>query len=209
MIAVLICLSGCSEKNIHDCIEPLPPQGNAKTIMEGCIPANFSTADFNWKEGKIRFTAFYELRYASNDVDRMTVGDTLFYDGKKMPVAKIKRHDSFCDVNGGLEQGGAWLSAKEGGAWPLQGKSKDTYRAVEMDDHSVYMEWGKAEMPLSSHFTLIDCGDSPQAPYDTLCAGQRKYLEQLKDYRQTFSCVSTRIYVEHGTVTSVVRRWIP
>ena len=100
---------------------------------------------------------------------------------------------------GGVEEGGADLTANQGG----------TYRGSEMDDHSTYTSQGKVTLPLAKDFVLIDCGENPTDPSDTIRSTQKEYLEKVPEYRREFQVLDTRVRIEKGIVVEINRHWIP
>ena len=100
---------------------------------------------------------------------------------------------------GGVEEGGADLTANQGG----------TYRGSEMDDHSTYTSQGKVTLPLAKDFVLIDCGENPTDPSDTIRSTQKEYLEKVPEYRRDFHVLDTRVRIEKGIVVEINRHWIP
>ena len=91
------------------------------------------------------------------------------------------------------------LTANEGG----------TYRGSQMDGHSTYTSLGKVTLPLAKDFVLIDCGENPTDPSDTIITGKKEYLEKVPEYRRDFHVLDTRVRIEKGTVVEVHRHWIP
>ena len=83
------------------------------------------------------------------------------------------------------------------------------YRAVTMDDHSVYTKQRQMTLPLSDQLTLIDCGNSPHDQPDTFRTELQLHFESLPNYRQSFSPINTRITLDKGQVKVIDRRWIP
>lgn len=137
--------------------------------------------------------------YDAVDILQMAPGDTLLYDGEKIVVDTIEDKGGAIIVNGGLEGGGAWLESGDGG----------TFRAVQFDDHSIYSELGTAELPLAEDFRIIDCGEEPTDPSDTVATAQKLYLETLEGWRREFSPLNTTVLIEDGIITQIIRRWIP
>lgn len=84
-----------------------------------------------------------------------------------------------------------------------------TYVARIWDDHATYSELGKTEVALADNFVIIDCGDFPEEPSDTIRTGQKLYIENLKDYKKDFFQLNTRVTIENGVITEINRRWIP
>ena len=183
----------------HSVVAPLPCGYDLEDLADCTVPASFSADDFHWMGGNLRMTVYSEDIYDAVDLHRMQPGDTLLYDGKKIIVKAIKDEDGFLTINDGIENGGAWLQAGDGGA----------YRAVQFDDHSLYTELGAAELPLAEDFRIIDCGENPTDPSDTLGTGQKLYLETLDEWRKNFSPLDTRVLIEGGVITEITRHWIP
>ncbi len=183
-------------------IKPLPSGIDIDNLRDTTVAASLSDSCFNWNDGTLTFTVYAETLYDSAQVCGMKVGDTLVYDGKAMPVKAVKDEKSFKSVNGGLDEGGAWLQAS---------KKSGVYRAFEFDDHSVYSKVGTVTLPLSPNFTIVNCQDEPNAPYDTIKVGQREYVGGLRKKGQLsgFFNLNTRVSIENGKVVNITRFWIP
>ena len=186
----LLCVlfAGCTntsnkEDSAYQFIKPLP----AKSPFKGSpmlstseyvseagdpIPAVFSISDFNWKERTLTFTAYSIDRYDSTEIAKLQIGDTILFRNDTIIVSKIEK-GRYLTINGGIENGGVELAAYEGG----------TYRVQLMDDHPQYSELGKVQLPLSDTFTIIDCGDNPEDPYDTIRTNHKQRLENMKEYK--------------------------
>lgn len=203
LMAGLLLLAGCAGSNKTSSVQrvaPLPSGISIDSLADCTVAAGFNTADFNWRGGNLSMTVYSDYRYDAADVARLQVGDTLVYEGDKpLPVDSIERRDSFVIINGGIETGGAELTASDGG----------TYRATTFDDHSVYRELGKRTVLLADDFVIIDCGDNPTDPNDTIRSDQKLYLDRLKDYKREFSPLNTRVRIENGKIKEIHRHWIP
>ena len=162
------------------------------------IPAVFSISDFNWKERTLTFTAYSIDRYDSTEIAKLQIGDTILFRNDTIIVSKIEK-GRYLTINGGIENGGVELAAYEGG----------TYRVQLMDDHPQYSELGKVQLPLSDTFTIIDCGDNPEDPYDTIRTNHKQRLENMKEYKHDFIELNTRVKIENGKITNITRNWIP
>jgi len=184
---------------IPQVISPLPSGIDLSHLTDATVAAGFTMDSFNWTDGRLSMTVFSETRYDAVDVHLMKPGDTLLYDNQKLVVDTIAESYGGLSVNGGLEAGGAWLQPDEGGTW----------KAVQFDDHSVYVTLGQITLPLDDNYLFIDCGDMPDDPADTIRTGLQQYLQQQSAYRQTFSCLNTRVQIEDGRITCITRRWIP
>jgi len=194
-----LALVGCHNTNTKNCIKPLPSGIDLNKLTDATVPAVFTASDFNWADGLLTFTVASEDLYDAVDVNAMTVGDTLIYAGDTIVVNEIEKKDGCLTINKGLEEGGAYLNAYEGG----------TYRAVQMDDHSFYTKLGQVQLPLSENFMLILCGENPTDPYDTIRTEHKQYLSNLEEWKRSFYTLNTQVEIENGKVTRVIRRWIP
>lgn len=203
LMAGLLLLVGCAGSNKTSSVQrvsPLPSGISIDSLADCTVAAGFNTADFNWRGGNLSMTVYSDYRYDAADVARLQVGDTIVYEGgKPLPVDSIERRDSFVIINGGIETGGAELTASDGG----------TYRATTLDDHSVYRKLGKRTVLLADDFVIVDCGENPTDPNDTIRSGQKPYLDRLKDYKREFSPLDTRVRIEKGKITEIHRHWIP
>lgn len=197
LFAAIVC--SCGPKTAPKLLSPLPSGLEIDALTDCTVPAQFTSDDFRWMGGNLTMKVFSEDLYDAVEVLRMTPSDTLVFGGEKMVVETVEDKDGFLTINGGLEEGGAWLQAGDGG----------TYRACQMDDHSLYSELGTAELPLSEDFMIVDCGENPEDPSDTLTTGQKLYLETLESWRREFSPLNTKVVVEDGIITAIIRRWIP
>lgn len=195
--AAIIC--SCGQKTAPKLVSPLPSGLEIDALTDCTVPARFTSDDFRWMGGNLTMTVFSEDLYDAVELLNLAPGDTLIYDGGKIVVETVKDEGGLLTINDGLENGGAWLQAGDGG----------TYRACQWDDHSIYSELGQAHLPLSEDFMIVDCGENPTDPSDTLTTGQKLYLETLEGYRREFSPLNTKVVVEDGLITAILRRWIP
>ena len=199
-LALAACI-GSSEKNTtHRIVTPYPAGVDIEALEDCIVPAKFSCDDFNWMGGNLIMTVMSEDIYDAVEVTQMECGDTLLYNGETIVVEAIgEEAQGILAINGGLEQGGAWLQPYEGG----------TYRAIQFDDHSMYTELGTAQVALAEDFIIIDCGDMYEDPSDTITTSQKTYLEGLKGYKRDFNPLNTRVVIEEGMITKIHRKWIP
>jgi len=201
VLALAFC--GCTQKKVTEagtsCVRTLPTGIDLSHLTDATVSASFSTDDFNWMGGNLKLTIHAEQLYDAVELHQLSVGDTLFYEGAPMVVKEKKEDKGQITINGGMDNGGIDLWSNDGG----------TYRAVTFDDHSVYVELGEVTLPLSEDFTIIDCGEEPLDPSDTIRQGQKLYLENLKDYRKNFTYLDTKVQIENGVITNITRTWIP
>lgn len=199
-IAALVCgCTGNTQKAGHKLIAPLPAGIAVDNLQDCTIPAAFTPDDFNWMGGNLTITVYNQDLYDAVEISQMQVGDTIIYNGEPIVINNIAEEQGGIDINGGLDEGGCCLAGNEGG----------TYVARNWDDHATYTELGKAEVALADNFVIIDCGDFPEEPSDTIRTGQKLYIENLKDYKKDFFQLNTRVTIENGMITEINRRWIP
>lgn len=183
----------------HILVRPLPPDQNLYSLSDADVAAQFTNEDFNWMGGNLKMDVYSEQLYDAVDVSKMQLGDTIMYTGDTIIIKQKEDSKGQIVINGGIENGGVNL-------WPYEG---GTYRAVQFDDHSVYVKLGHVELPLNDDFTIIDCHENPQDPYDTIKTDQKLYLETLKGSRKDFSYLNTRVRIEKGLIVNITRIWIP
>lgn len=199
LVAASALLMSCSKtEEQHACIKPLPAVSIA-SITDATLPASFTVDDFGWMGGTLTMTVYNEDLYDMVELHNLAVGDTLLYNGSAIVVNQIEQNGDMLVINKGLEEGGADLQAYEGG----------TYRAIQMDDHSIYSALGQVHLPLADDFTIVDCGDFPDDPSVTISTTQKLYLESLKEGRRDFSCLNTQVQITNGEITNITRCWIP
>lgn len=180
-------------------VKPLASTIDINNIKDATVPAEFTSNDFKWMGGNLKMTIFSEDLYDAVDVASLSAGDTLLWDNNTIIVKEVEQKGDLRIINKGLEEGGADLVSNGGG----------TFRAILMDDHSVYSKLGQAEIPLADNFTIIDCGENPSDPSDTIRENQKLYLENLTDSRRSFNNMNTKVTIENGVVTNITRHWIP
>lgn len=185
--------------DFHKRIAPLPSGIDVDNLQNCTVPASFSVSDFRWMGGNLRMTVFGKDLYDAVDISLIDFYDTLIYESKPMIVRSFREVRGELLVNGGLDEGGCTLAGYEGG----------TYVAHEWDDHATYSELGTAEVALAEDFVIIDCGEFPNEPADTIRTGQKQYLESLEGYRREFFPLNTLVTIENGMITEINRRWIP
>lgn len=199
-IIATILFCGCgSQKTKHKRITPLPAGITVEHLQDCTIPVAFTPDDFHWMGGNLSLTVYNQDLYDVVDISQMQVGDTIIYAGEPMVINRFEERNGGIDINGGLDEGGCCLAPNEGG----------TYVARDWDDHATYTKLGKTEVALAEDFIIIDCGEFPEDPNDTIRHDQKRYLENLKSGRDDFFPQNTRVTIENGMVTEIQRRWIP
>ena len=199
-LATLVCsCSGNKQMAENKQIAPLPANIEVGKLQDCTLPASFTPEDFDWTRGNLSITLYNKDLYDAVEIQQMQVGDTLVYDGNPMVVNKITKERGGIDINGDIEEGGCHLVGNEDG----------TYVARIWDDHATYTELGKAEVALAKDFKIIDCGEFPEEPSDTIRTGQKRYIENLKNGRKDFFQLNTRVTIKNGMITEIDRHWIP
>lgn len=197
-LAAVAVLSGCTSTQ-HKMIAPLPAGIDLDNMQDCTVPAMFTSDDFRWMGDNLTMTVYSQDLYDAVDISQMKVGDTLLYASSPMVVEKMEEVRGALDINGGLDLGGCCIAGHEGG----------TYIAHDWDDHATYTKLGVVELPLAQDFVIIDCGEFPTDPLDTIRTDQKLYLESLEGSRREFFALNTRVTVENGQITEINRKWIP
>ena len=188
---------GCRHQSFTR-IAPLPAGYDLEHLTDCTVPASFSAEDFNWRGSNLELTVYSEDIYDAVEVLQMKPGDTLVFAGAPIVVKTIVEENGYLTVNGGIEEGGAYLKPNEDG----------TYRSLLLDDHPFYTKLGRTQVMLNDDFVIIDCGTEPTDPSDTVRTAQKPYIESLGT-RSDFSELDTRVRIEGGRLTEVNRHWIP
>jgi len=197
--ALSLSLCGCTEKPVRQLVKPLPASVDVCDIQDATVPAAFTCNDFNWMGGNLTMTVYEEDLYDAVEVSKLAKGDTLLWNNDTIIVNEIAVNGDVMVINNGIEEGGAELQPNGGG----------TYRGILWDDHSTYTSLGQAQLPLAEDFSVIDCGENPSDPSDTIRSNQKLYIENLVDSRRSFSMLNTRVLVGNGEITNITRFWIP
>ncbi len=185
--------------DVYQRIAPLPSGLDVDNLQDCTVPVVFRPDDFNWMGGNLTMTVYSQDFYDAVEISQMQIGDTIIYDGKPMVINMFTVGQGGIEINGGLEENGCCLAENEGGA----------YVARNWDDHATYTELGKAEVALAEDFMIIDCGEFPEDPSDTIRSDQKLYIEKMKESRPDFFTLNTRVTIENGKITEINRRWIP
>ena len=198
IIAVAL-LCGCTGKGTFSMVEPVPVPVDLDNLGDTTLPASFTAQDFNWRGSLLTLSLYTEDVYDAREVASLRKGDTLVFSGNRIVVKDLKWEEGFLTVNGGIEQGGAYL----------QKRDEDIWRSCLMDDHSVYHKVGSVGLLLDEDFTITDCGAEPTDPILTVETGQKAYIDDLPEYKKTFSELDTKVQIKDGRIVSINRRWIP
>lgn len=196
---IFCCCQNSNQKPAHVFITPLPNREDMSAYINAAFPALFNVKDINFSNGTLTFTLYSEDLYDAAAIDKLQSGDTLLYNQDTLVVQKVSNANGTVIINDDIENGGACLEVHD----------QDSYRAVQLDNHSVYSKKEVVTLPLSPLFTIMDCGEFPTDATKIIRQNQEKYLQGLPEYRQTFTFLDTRVMVNNGQVTHIVRSWIP
>lgn len=192
-------ITACAGKGtVCQRIAPLPAGYSTENLSDCTFPAAFTADDFNWRGSNLTLTLYEEAFYDAARIGGMKQGDTLVFGARDIVVESIVRDGDYLTVNGGMEEGGAYLQAGQDGTW----------RGATFDDHSIYREMGEVELILDDGFRIIDCGTEPTDPVDTITF-VKPHIDALESSRRVFSPYNTRVRTENGRIKEIVRRWIP
>ena len=100
-------------------------------------------------------------------------------------------------INGGIEAGGVELTLDH-----------DVYRTVTFDDYPVYYEMGEVTLPLAGDVTLSDSSADPQASA-VETDGADAVAEAGNAEPDGWMPNNTLVFTEDGTISSIVRIWVP
>lgn len=143
--------------------------------------------------------------YKAEDINRMHKGDILVLAGEEIKVEKIeeiKNNDTISgiDINGGIEQGGAYL-VREDAAF---------YRTCTFNDYPVYYSIGTAKLKLDTNCTFIDYAAKEQ-PFEEGIIYKYADIPEcfVKSENIFYSPNNTIIMVRDGKIVQITRKWIP
>ena len=146
LFAAAVMITACAGKGtVCQRIAPLPAGYSTENLSDCTFPAAFTADDFNWRGSNLTLTLYEEAFYDAARIGGMKQGDTLVFDARDIVVESIVRDGDYLTVNGGVEEGGAYLQASKGGTW----------RGATFDDHSIYREMGEVELILDDGFRII------------------------------------------------------
>ena len=157
------------------------------------------------KDGQVEMTVYSYDAYLKEDIDGLAVGDVIstHLDGadeaQDVTIDSIEKDDDNGSVviNGGIEEGGVelWLD-------------HDVYRTVTMDDYPVYYKVGELTLPLAENVTAEDSSADPQASAveSDGAAAVEEAFNADPDY---WVCNNTTVFTDNGSVSNIVRVWVP
>ena len=180
-------------------------QGSLEEMKTGSykFAANISSVDT--KKRQMTLTVYGYDAYRAEDVDALDVGSVFstHLDGaveaQNVTVEKIEKNEEngTVSINGGIEAGGVELTLDH-----------DVYRTVTFDDYPVYYEMGEVTLPLAGSVTLSDSSADPQASA-VETDGADAVAEAVNAEPDGWTPNNTLVFTEDGTISSIVRIWVP
>ena len=142
-------------------------------------------------------------RYTAPEIEALSEGDTIVThlngteETTALTVESIERENNYVTINGGIEAGGVELTLDH-----------DVYRTVTFDDYPVYYEMGEVTLPLAGGVTLSDSSADPQASA-VETDGADAVAEAVNAEPDGWTPNNTLVFTEDGTISSIVRIWVP
>lgn len=159
------------------------------------------------QNGKLTAKVFGYDIYKKEEIENLAVGDKITFHEEgaaqdqcvTTEVKSIERNDQhhLVSINGGIEAGGVELTLDH-----------DVYRTVTFDDYPVYYEMGEVTLPLAGGVTLSDSSADPQASA-VETDGADAVAEAVNAEPDGWMPNNTLVFTEDGTISSIVRIWVP
>lgn len=156
-------------------------------------------------DGQATLSVYGYDSYLPEDIDALQEGSVLRIHDQgdttvtKLTVTSIDRDadNGYVTINGGIEAGGVELTLDH-----------DVYRTVTFDDYPVYYEMGEVTLPLAGGVTLSDSSADPQASA-VETDGADAVAEAVNAEPDGWMPNNTLVFTEDGTISSIVRIWVP
>ena len=157
------------------------------------------------KDGQVSMEVYSYDTYEKDAIDNLKEGDVISThldgadDAQDVTVTSIEKNDDtgYITINGGVEQGGVDLCLDH-----------DVYRTITMDDYPVYYKVGELTLPLEDNATMEDSSTDPQASAveSDGAAAVEEAFNADPDY---WICNNTTVFTDNGSVSNIVRVWVP
>lgn len=157
------------------------------------------------KDGQVSMEVYSYDAYEKDAIDNLKEGDVISThldgadDAQDVTVTSIEKNDDtgYITINGGVEQGGVDLCLDH-----------DVYRTITMDDYPVYYKVGELTLPLEDNATMEDSSADPQASAveSDGAAAVEEAFNADPDY---WICNNTTVFTDNGSVSNIVRVWVP
>lgn len=190
---------------------PAEQTGAVQPIEQGTLEDmktesyKFAASITSIKDGQVAMEVYSYDAYEKDAVDGLKEGDVIstHLDGadeaQDVTIESIEKDEEHGSVtiNGGIEEGGVelWLD-------------HDVYRTVTFDDYPVYYKVGELTLPLAEDATVEDSSADPQASAveSNGAAAVEEAFNADPDY---WVCNNTTVFTDHGSVSNIVRIWVP
>ena len=161
------------------------------------------------QDGKLTAKVFSYDLYKKEEIENLAVGDKITFHEEGAAwnqvvndaVTSIEKNDEYhlVSINGGMEQPGGL---------DLKLEDDDTYRTMTFDDYPLYYEMGEKKMPLAEDVVLKDSSADPQAEA-VETDGADAVAEAVNAEPDGWMPNNTLVFTEDGTISSIVRIWVP
>lgn len=161
------------------------------------------------QNGKLTAKVFGYDIYKKEEIEKLAVGDKIAFHEEGAAwnqvvndaVTSIEKNDEYhlVSINGGMEQPGGL---------DLKLEDDDTYRTMTFDDYPVYYEMGEVTLPLAGGVTLSDSSADPQASA-VETDGADAVADAVNAEPDGWMPNNTLVFTEDGTISSIVRIWVP
>ena len=180
-------------------------QGGLEEMKTGSYKFAASITNVDAKKRQLTMTVYSYDAYLAKDIDALQVDGVLntHLDGtveaQDLTVESIERNEEngTVTINGGIEQGGLELVL-----------SRDVYRTDTFDDYPVYYSMGELILPLAEDVTLSDSSSSVDAdPVES--EGAVDVAKAITEDKDNWTPYNTTIFTQEGSVSNIMRIWVP
>ncbi len=187
-----------------DAVQPIE-QGTLDDMKTGSY--KFAANITSIQNGQADLTVYSYDAYVKEDIDSLQEGDVIRTHLDSTDAAQtvtvtidsIERNEDTGAViiNGGIEEGGVelWLD-------------HDVYRTVTMDGYPVYYNVGELTLPLAENVTMEDSSADPQASA-VESDGASAVETAFNADPDNWNCSNTTVFTDNGSVSNIVRIWVP
>lgn len=183
-------------------LKPMNNWLDIDNVSDATIPAGFWGKSLKEKDGKLTLDVeiYSEDIFDAVDVSMLEEGSTIVLGGEPQLVMTKEEGKDGYDINGGLEKGGFELVSNGGG----------TYRYRGFDDISSFTYDGSRTFPVSEKCVFTDSFDLERGEQKVEYKDLLYYMEDVSETsRDFFNPYNTKIVVEDGKITEIVRWYRP
>lgn len=183
-------------------LNPMESMIDLENIQDADLPVAFFAGSFEEKDGRLmlKTDVYAEDLFDTVDVSMLKEGDTIMLGGEPYVVDTKTEAENGYDINGGLEKGGFMLLSNGGG----------TYRYCGYDDITSYSSVGTAVFPVSEKCVFTDSMEIEKGEQKIPYAELKDYMKEAADTeRDFFNPYNTKVVLENGEITEIVRMYRP